>query len=207
MILNKIAAAVAVLAVALPAWADDPLDGISIQPELDVPYDRDDYKHWVDEDGDGQDARQEALIAESLIKVSLSDRGAVREGLWVGPYTGRVIRNSRIIDIDHRVALGEAHVSGAANWTPERKEAYANDLADEHHLIGVWRSANRSKSDKDPAEWMPPNRSYWCSYLNEWIAVKRKWKLSMDEKEAAAIREGLNVCARYVKRDAIGGLN
>ena len=39
----------------------------------------------------------------------------------------------------------------------------------------------------------PPNRSYWCQYLEDWIAVKRRWELSMDEEEATAIRKGLKV--------------
>ena len=41
---------------------------ITVAPiPADIPdYDRDDWKHWVDEDGDCQDARQEVLITESL---------------------------------------------------------------------------------------------------------------------------------------------
>ena len=38
-----------------------------------------------------------------------------------------------------------AHHSAAAHWRPDRKEEYANYLADPDHLIAVTSSANRSK--------------------------------------------------------------
>ena len=181
------------------------LDGILIEQDLSTAFNRDHYKHWVDEDGDGQDARQEALIAESLIPVAFDDEGKVESGLWVGPYTSFVTRDPGTLDVDHLGPLKEAHRSGAANWTPQRREAYANDLIDRNHLIAVWNSANRSKSDKDPADRMPPNRAYWCEYLDEWVAVKRKWELSMDTQEADAVKGGLVVCDRYKMRDHIDG--
>ena len=74
-----------------------------------------------------------------------------------------------------------------------------------HHLIATWKSTNRSKRDKDPSEWLPPNRAYWCTYLGNWVAIKRTRGLSMDADEADAIREGLRVCGRYVRRDALLG--
>ncbi len=49
------------------------------------------------------------------------------------------------------VPLKEAHQSGAANWSRERKKAYANDLDDPDTLIAVDRRLNRQKGAKDPA--------------------------------------------------------
>lgn len=53
-------------------------------------YDRNDYPHWIDSDGDGQDTRQEILIRDSLIEETFREDGRVENGLWVCPYTGRV---------------------------------------------------------------------------------------------------------------------
>ena len=60
---------------------------------------------------------------------------------------------------------------------------YANDLTNHEALIAVSSSANRSKGDKDPSDWMPPNKDYWCEYIRDWQIVKKLWALNMDEKE------------------------
>ena len=57
----------------------------------DIPdYDRSDWKYWVDEDGDCQDARQEVLITESLEPVTFeTDRKRrVATGQWWAPHLG-----------------------------------------------------------------------------------------------------------------------
>ena len=64
---------------------------ITVAPiPADIPeYDRGDWKHWVDADGDCQDARQEVLIAESLVSVTFeTDRQCrVETGRWFGAFT------------------------------------------------------------------------------------------------------------------------
>src|SRR5688500_19586023 len=68
-------------------------------------YDRSDWPHWIDEDDDCQDTRQEVLIAESTIPVRFSDarRCKVASGRWVCPYTGRVDRKSTRLNSSHLV--------------------------------------------------------------------------------------------------------
>ena len=188
------------------AFAEDPLAGLVIEREAEVECDRvKDYSRWEDADGDGEHTRQEVLAAESLVPVTRGEDGRVAEGLWVGPYAGFVTRDPRQLDIDHVVAVCEAHESGAHAWDQDQRTAFANHLAVPHHLVATWFSTNRSKWKRDPAEWLPPNRAYWCTYLNDWIAIKREWKLSVDPDEAASIRKGLRVCGRYAKGDHLDG--
>lgn len=163
-------------------------------------YERRLYRHWVDLDGDGLDTRQEVLKAESLID-TLIVAGKIRSGLWVCKYTGAIIRRPHTMDADHIVPLKEAHRSGAHAWGAERRKAFANDM---ENLIAVCAGPNRSKGDKDPASWMPPNRAYWCAYLARWVAVKVKWGLALDPEEYRAVRAGNAVCARFKNADSLG---
>ncbi len=89
---------------------------------------------------------------------------------------------------DHVVDLYEAHLSGAWRWTEERKVAFSTDL---DNLIMVSAESNQAKSDKDPAEWMPSNKLFWCEYLDMWVALKYKWGLALDADEQSAIIQHL----------------
>ena len=97
----------------------------------DIPeYRRSRYKHWVDEDGDCQDARQEVLILESLVEVTFESerRCRVATGRWFGAFTGVYVEAPGDLDIDHLVPLKNAHDSGGWAWSSARKEEYANYL-------------------------------------------------------------------------------
>ena len=159
-------------------------------------YDRGDWRHWIDEDRDCQNARQEALIAESLAAVEFEspDECRVVSGRWEGPYTGEIVSSPSELDIDHMVPLANAHRSGAWGWSRERKRAYANGLGYENHLIATISSANRSKGSKGPEEWRPPLESYWCVYAIDWATVKSDWGLTVTEAEYEALLEMLATC-------------
>ena len=149
-------------------------------PTLIPVYNRAEWDSWIDADGDCQDTRQEVLIEESLIAVTLDTRGCrVIAGLWRDEYTSLVYVDPADLDIDHRVPLANAHRSGGWSWSESRKRAYANDLTDPDHLIAVSASANRSKGDRGPEAWKPPLRQGWCHYATTWLAVKQRWMLSI----------------------------
>lgn len=71
-------------------------------PTDSVRYKRRDYlPRWADADGDCQNTRQEVLIAESRVPVTLGPKGCrVTAGQWHDPYTDRVFTNPRRLDID-----------------------------------------------------------------------------------------------------------
>ncbi|MET7344662.1 HNH endonuclease family protein [Streptomyces sp. NPDC005547] len=161
-------------------------------------YERDSFRHWVDEDGDGCSTRQEVLLAEAVKAPEQGARCALTGGSWRSYYDEVEVTDARKLDIDHMVPLAEAFDSGAYDWTPERREAYANDLSAERSLVAVTAKTNRSKADKDPAAWMPPSESAACTYLVDWTATKLRWGLTADEAEQKALLERAEPCTDSV---------
>lgn len=143
-------------------------------------YDRYSWGRWADVDEDCQDTRQEVLIRQSEVPVTLDDRGCrVLVGRWTCPYTGQIFTDPGLLDIDHTVPLKEAYDSGAATWNEREKSLYFN-YSGKGHLVAVDRSANRSKGSRQPHEWLPPNEAYRCQYIKNWLNVKRQWELEID---------------------------
>ena len=62
------------------------------------------------------------------------------------------------------------------------------------HLIAVTAGANRSKGDKGPENWKPPDETYWCQYAIDWTEIKERWDLTMTEPETQAVVEMLHTC-------------
>ena len=180
-------------------------------PEGIPEYDRDEWKHWVDADGDCQDARQEVLIAESLEPVEYEDdrQCRVESGRWWAPHLGHHLENPRQIDVDHHVPLKNAHLSGGWAWDAAKKESYANYLADPDHLVAVSSRHNRSKGARGPEEWAPPDNDLWCDYATDWAEIKESWGLTMTPVESEIVMDMLGTCEEppdfeVETRDVIG---
>lgn len=167
------------------------LNSLPVSPERGSGYDRDLFRHWSDLDGDGCDTRREVLADE---RVAGTIRGCdVVNGSWISRFDGATTSNPRDFDIDHFVPLKEAWDSGAYRWTARERERFANDLGYAGSLIAVTASSNRSKSDRDPAEWMPAQQRCW--YAKTWVAVKYRWRLAVDSAEKSALTAILKGCS------------
>lgn len=159
-------------------------------------YSRDLFPTWLDLDGNGCDARDDTLIAESLVpaQVTYSDGCDVVSGRWLSIYDGLEVTEPSDLDVDHLVPLAEAWRSGAHAWEAVRRATFANDLAFPDHLIAVTASTNRSKSDSPPNEWRPPQQDAWCRYANAWVTVKVNWSLTITTPERDALGQMLDTC-------------
>ena len=172
----------------------DLLATLQTAAEHNAGYKRSYFVLWTDADHDGCDTRQEVLIAESTTPVTEGKRCSISGGSWYSAYDGVKTTRASTFDIDHLVPLAEAWGSGASAWSAERRMEYANDLGDPRTLIAVSATSNRAKGDRDPATWLPPLVSYRCTYVTDWVVVKTRWSLSVDQAERSAIEGVLDAC-------------
>jgi len=158
-------------------------------------YDRDLFgQRWADIDRNGCDQRNDALRAGAIdVTTKPGTHGCVvLEATIEDPYTGTTIdfvKGENTVDIDHVVPLSRAWQQGASSWTEERREEFANTSG---NLLAVDASANRSKGDRGPEEWMPDAGR--CGYVVQWIDVKTEFELSVSAAEKFALENELDEC-------------
>ena len=133
-------------------------------------YDRDDY-------GSGYSRLEDDIIA--ALPATMKKSGQVYTPYSCIAFDIRA-DGTAATDIEHIVALAEAHDSGIVN---ERRRDIASDL---DNLTIADPTVNRSeKSDRDAAEWMPDRHGAW--FAARVIAVKREYELSVDPAERDAL--------------------
>jgi hypothetical protein len=187
-----------------PPSADDALSllrSLTVAPPRSMAgYSREEFPHWASDaasygwrEPDGScDVRDAALIRDGK-GVRIDEDCSITSGTWLDPYTGQTLTDSSEIDIDHVVPLANAWRSGASSaaWSTADREAYANDP---EVLLSADAGANRTKGDKGPEVWKPPNRHYWCEYARRWIWIKSDWHLSVNPAEKSSLRQMLRKC-------------
>jgi hypothetical protein len=154
-------------------------------------YSRDLFPHWITQSG-ACDTREVVLKRDGTNVVQSSTCSAT-SGSWYSPYDGATWTAASDVDIDHMVPLAEAWTSGASSWTTAKRQSFANDLT-RPQLLAVTDNVNQSKSDRDPAEWMPSRTAYRCTYARMWVDVKHYYALSVDSAEKSALQSVLNGC-------------
>jgi len=166
---------------------------LKVTDEVRTGYKRTLFKHWTGT-GNGCDSRKSVIIFEAVKKPTVEKGCVIKGGEWLSVYDNVVVTDAGKLDVDHMVPLAEAWDSGASAWSPEKREIYANDQTDPRHLIAVTGASNRSKSDRDIADWVPTNKSYVCDYIANWVSVKVRWSLTIDAKEKDALLSNSKGC-------------
>ena len=112
----------------------------------------------------------------------VDSKGRLDRGFPSPYYHGITFRFLQDMDIEHVVPRSEAHDSGLCDF-PGRWREFAGDMA---NITVAAEHPNRTlKRDKDPADWMPEIRR--CEYAAQWINVKAKWNLTIDQREHDAL--------------------
>lgn len=178
------------------ASVDAAIKELKVAPDVRDGYSRSKFRHWSDLDKNGCNTRNDVIIQEALVKPKV-EKGCkiVKDtGKWYSAYDAVTVTNFSALDVDHMVPLAEAWDSGANTWDTAKRELYANDVGDPVSLIAVTATTNRSKSDQDPAEWLPAKDV--CKYIKNWVQVKVRWSLTVDEKELKAIKDANARCPK-----------
>ncbi len=119
-------------------------------------------------------------------------------------YTGETFASPDEVDLDHTVALSEAHDSGACAWGSKKKKDFVND-PDNHELASL-RLNREEKQGKDWAEWQTPLKSanlvYWCLSAGQIVETKRRYGLTVDRAEYNALAHTLAHCLDRVPKPA-----
>jgi len=163
-------------------------------------YSREEFPHWKDPDKNGCDSRND-ILKRDLTKIIFKEgtnNCKVISGILLDPYSNKLIdfdisKSSSTIDIDHVVALSNAWQTGAFQLTLEQRTNFANDPL---NLLAVDFKLNRQKGDGDAATWLPPYKSYRCTYVARQVAVKTKYKLWVTTPEKTAISNLLTACTK-----------
>ena len=104
------------------------------------------------------------------------------------PYTCADIKgNLRSTDVEHIVALSEAHDSGLS---AKQMLDFSGDPL--NLTVSMPRENRNVKSDKDAADYMPLYNTCW--FATRVLAVKARWGLTVDRKEAVALIDALDGC-------------
>ena len=152
------------------------------------------FPHWIDADRDCQNTGNEVLLQETNARVQFHDihtRCRVMSGSWTTQTEGEQYGLASSVAVAFGVPLAEAWDSGARAWTTSRRQAFANDLGYAHSLSAMTPAANTARADKDPAQWQPSWVAARCGYAARWVAVKYRWRLSVDPAERTALSDVL----------------
>ena len=157
---------------------------------------------WTDNqdavDGHNGCGTRDDVLAAQLRNVQLrsGSRCVVFAGVLHDPYTGTTITFSKsrayLVPLDHVVPLALSWDLGAARWSQALREQFANDPTIE--LLAVDEQSNEQKSDDGPAEFMPANHGFWCSYDQRFVTVLARYGLEVTAADKAALSGVLAHC-------------
>ncbi len=150
--------------------------GLVVAPEDHcAPYDRDDYRY--------------PQSVEDEIIAGLGD--------LFSPYTCVRFGSGRETEIEHMIAVSEAHDSGLCMADLRTRRRFASDL---RNLTLAAPSVNREKGARDAAEWLPETNRCW--FAGRIVEVRRAYGLTIDSGEAAALESVLSNCSAADVREA-----
>ena len=139
------------------------------------------------------DRKRDYKYSSSLEKDIVKQIGKIFD-----PYTGTCFNSTKETDIEHIVALSEAHDSGLCAEDRQVRKEFAKDI---RNLTIASPVVNRSqKGGKDAGEWLPDINKCW--FAGRVLEVKHAYGLTIDQKEAKALENILANCTNTSMKPA-----
>ncbi len=170
------------------------LRGLTVARERDRGFSRSRFGTWLDADLDGCTTRDEVLLAESLRPPLVLASCTVTSGRWRSRLNGARVTDLAKLRIGPHVPFREAWQSGARRWSPSRRAQLANDLGYRPTLHASTLRAFEARGAAGPERWLPPRRARRCAYVAEWVAVKWRWRMTVDRAERRFLVRRLRGC-------------
>ena len=188
-------------AIAATSTAETILDSLEVKGRAPkTGYTRAQFgQTWADVNRNGCDTRNDILqrdLTDVVFRIGTKNC-VVESGTLIDPYSGTTIyfvkgeKSSMEVQIDHVVALSNAWQTGAFKLTLTKRTEFANDP---ENLMAVQGRLNSQKGDGDAATWLPPLKSYRCTYVSKQIAIKAKYGLWVTVPEKTAMKNILVRC-------------
>lgn len=121
-------------------------------------------------------------------------------GILLDPYSGDSLGLGDV-ELDHVVALKDAYVKGGRpeTFTPTDQwptvESMRHALAvDPDNLLMVSGQLNATKRHADAASWVPPNKSYRCTYAVKITIIKARYKIWVTRAEKSELARYIAQC-------------
>src|SRR3954471_5783091 len=150
---------------------------------------------WRDADGDGCVTRDEVVIRDALDAPQVGSGCSLSGGRWKSRYDGQYVTDASQLRVDFLVSRQEAWQSNAWRWDADTRHRFTNDLGDARVLLAVSAAAAKSKAGREPTDWLPSNAGFRCRYLTWWVAVKWRWRLSVNSTEKSFLTKQLGACS------------
>jgi hypothetical protein len=164
------------------------VDSLKVAAAEKTDYHRADYPHWVMKSG-SCDTREYVLKTVGF-KTDAKTCKPLSGFTYTEPYKGDKVTDPSSLDIDHVIPLQYADEHGAHAWDAAKKQQFANDT---DQLLAVSSSANRSKGDKGPSEWLP-QKTEQCVYARTWVTTALKYGISVTQKDKDTLKSTLSSC-------------
>ncbi|AYV32846.1 hypothetical protein EES41_39430 (plasmid) [Streptomyces sp. ADI95-16] len=164
------------------------IDRLPVAVEHREGYKRDLYKHWNLglNAGDGCDTRKEVILAEAVEAPQVAAGCKLTGGSWRSACDDIVVTDTARLDVDHFVPSPRCSTLSRCRGRRAGGRRTRTPGLPGHADRGL-RRLQPVEGRQGPAEWLPSDGSYHCTYAATWVGTKLRWDLAVDENERQAL--------------------